>query len=56
MEIARANITVDYTLQTIWLIILGGFVFLLALIGWIVIKWLHQNKKSSIFNFKGFML
>lgn len=46
MEIASANITVDYTLPFIWLIIIGGFVFFLALVGWIIIDWLHHRKKK----------
>jgi hypothetical protein len=49
-ELASANITVNYTLQTVWLIIIGGFVFLFALIGWMALKWLNERKKNNTKN------
>lgn len=33
MELVLANITIDYTLPTIWLIIIGGVVFFWRLSG-----------------------
>jgi len=48
MEVVLANVTIDYTLPTIWVIIIGGFVFFLALVGWIVFDWLrHREKKNT---------
>ncbi len=46
MEVVLANVTIDYTLPTIWVIIIGGFVFFLALVGWIVFDWLRHREKK----------
>jgi hypothetical protein len=46
MEVVLANVTIDYTLPTIWLIIIGGVVFFLALVGWMIIDWLRHQKND----------
>lgn len=47
MEVVLANVTIDYTLPTIWLIIIGGFVFFLALVGWMIMDWLRHREKNN---------
>ena len=47
MEVVLANLTIDYTLPTIWLIIIGGVVFFLALVGWMIIHWLRHQKNNT---------
>ena len=47
VELVRANTTfVDYTSVILVVVILGVFFFFLALVGWLVMRRLHQQRRK----------
>ena len=46
-DAVAANITIDYTLEFLWILVIGEFIFLIAVVGWAILRWLRQKRKEG---------
>jgi predicted Na+-dependent transporter len=46
-DVVAANITIDYTLEFLWILVIGEFIFLIAVVGWAILRWLRQKRKEG---------